>query len=82
MIFYFIKIYIHIKYIYLKLDKRYSGFFSSLHELSLLNLGKAFMPIPIRDKNISLKFYRIIFSVFILFIISVIGIFVSIILSK
>lgn len=77
MFFYLLKIDNHLKYIYFKSNKKYNGLFNALHELSIFELTRAFFPYPILDKNSSYNFHKRVLIYAILFIISVIGIFIS-----
>jgi len=77
MIFYTMKINCHFKYLYLKMNKKYTGIFSAMKELSILQAGKAFMLIPISDKVTSIRLYYLILLFNIFCYISIIAIFIS-----
>ena len=67
----------HLKYIYIKSSKKYKGLFYGLHELTIFELARVFLPYPILDKNSSYKLFSRVLIYTMLFYISVIGIFIS-----
>jgi len=75
MIFYILKIDSHFRYYFEKSNEKYPGLMMAYVRLSLLEKARAFIPLPVTGKDISLKRQKSILLFNFLFLLCVVAFF-------